>query len=419
MRPVSTNAARFVGVCLAITWSCSNLDAQDKPNAPTSTLADGETGIIVLQDGGVLAGQVTHTADWYVVTRGGAQVQIATAQVKVFCHTLEEAYELQRQQLSRPTIDAHLALADWCLRYNLFAQARRELADARKLEPDHARLALLERRLARGSAPPSAQAPVDVDSKSQPQANQRAPAPPIAPDLPAGVVERFTRKVQPVLVNNCTTAGCHQRGGPQTFQLDRALLRGEANRRSTMHNLAATLALVDRAHPQASPLLTVPRQTHGGMARPILGPRQEQAFKHLADWVALVAPPEPADEFAPTDTDKNADDAPAKSAAPNLISPILRVPSSPDHSTANEAAAEKRSQDEVAEPSENSTVQTAAAIDDESMTTLKPPHRLQYGGRLAPWRPRDPFDPEIFNRQQRAQTRTDRPSVQNAAAQKH
>ena len=185
-----------------------------------------------------------------------------------------------------------------------------------------------------------------------------------------------------------------------------------------MHNLAATLALVDRAHPQESPLLTVPRQTHGGMNRPIFGPRQEQAFKHLADWVALVAPLEPTDEIAPNGADKNADDAPANSAAPNLISPILRVPSSPDHSTANEAAAEKPDQDKFAEPAENSTVQTAAADDDEAMTTLKPPHRLQYGARLEPWRPRDPFDPEIFNRQQRAAARTDRPALQNAADQK-
>ena len=123
MRRDSTNAARFVGVCLAIVWSCGSLDADDKANAPTSTLADGETAILVLQDGGVLDGQITHTADWYVVTRGGAQMQIAAAQVKVICHSLEEAYELQRQQLSRPTIDAHLALADWCLRYNLIAQA--------------------------------------------------------------------------------------------------------------------------------------------------------------------------------------------------------------------------------------------------------------------------------------------------------
>src|SRR4030095_5245611 len=95
-------------------------------------------------------------------------------------------------------------------------------------------------------------------------------------EVPSGVVELFTRKVQPVLVNNCSTSGCHQSGGKQSVQFDRALLRGEANRRSTMHNLEAALALVDRAHPDQSPLLTVPRKKHGGTAGAIFGPRQEQ-----------------------------------------------------------------------------------------------------------------------------------------------
>ena len=58
-----------------------------------------------------------------------------------------------------------------------------------------------------------------------------------------------------------------------------------------MRNLEAALALVDRVHPDQSPLLTVPRKTHGGTSGPIFGPRQEQAFKHLVDWVALVVPP--------------------------------------------------------------------------------------------------------------------------------
>jgi hypothetical protein len=52
-------------------------------------------------------------------------------------------------------------------------------------------------------------------------------------------------------------------------------------------------------------------------------------------------------------------------------------------------------------------VTAAAAIDgDDAALTLKQPHRLQYGARLESWRPRDPFDPEIFNRLQRSPART-------------
>ena len=231
-------------------------------------IRDGESGYLVLQDGGVIAGRITRDATWYIVARGGGQMQVAQERVMLVCRTLEEAYAYRRQHLSGTKADPHLVLADWCLRYNLLADAGRELADARKLDPDHPRLALLARQLALSSAPPATQAAAITHvSKAKSQAtNRRAPATTptpttaIAADLPEIVVERFTRKVQPVLVNNCTISGCHQPGGRQSFQLDRALLRGEANRRTTMYNLEATLALIDRANPELSPLLTIGRR---------------------------------------------------------------------------------------------------------------------------------------------------------------
>jgi hypothetical protein len=188
--------------------------------------------------------------------------------------------------------------------------------------------------------------------------------------------------VQPVLVNNCTAVGCHQSGGKQTFQLDRALLRGESNRRSTMHNLEATLALVDRAHPDRSPLLIVPRKTHGGTAGPIFGPRQEAAFKHLVDWVALVAPP--LETPAPaTELTENPMDA-----------PIMKSVSDSADTPAQDASnlLSRR----------HTAIRAASADESDTLMTLRTPHQLQFGAQLKSWQPRDAFDPEIFNRWQRA-----------------
>src|SRR5262249_23311972 len=51
----------------------------------------------------------------------------------------------------------------------------------------------------------------------------------------------------------------------------------------------------------------------------------------------------------------------------------------------------------------NPDVQVAAASDVDVRPTLKQPHRLQVGAKqLKAWQPRDEFDPEIFNRGQRA-----------------
>jgi hypothetical protein len=159
--------------------------------------------------------------------------------------------------------------------------------------------------------------------------------------------------VQPILVNNCTISGCHQKGGQQEFQLDRALLHGLANRRSTMWNLAETLALVDRAQPHLSRLLTLPRQAHGGMRSPAFGPRQAAAYSHIVDWVALVTKIDVQDE------------RPLSTAAQEDLTP---------------------------------TVQDGDPLLDNVQSEHGAGREIRFGAQLRAWQPKDPFDPEMFNR---------------------
>ncbi|HEX2474165.1 MAG TPA: hypothetical protein VHK01_05440 [Lacipirellulaceae bacterium] len=338
---------------------------------------------IVLQDGGVLVGNVSLVGERYVVTTMGSEIRVAPANVLVICESLDEAYELRREKIARPDAAAHLALADWCLRYNLVSQATRELADARRLDPLHPRVGLLERRLAAAATSPTQSA----RPRSSPAADRVTPAAGSAvinaapiDALPEGALEQFTRKVQPILVNNCTVSGCHQPGGRQNFQLDRSLLHGLGNRRTTMRNLAATLALIDREQPQLSPLLTVPRETHGGMDRPIIGPRQQAAFEHLVDWVALI-----------TNIDNDFEQAAQPYHAPELA-------------TYDEATMATVAQ---ANTSVSSDEAKSAIVEKNASTRPMP---IQFGAQLQPWQPKDPFDPEIFNRAR--PIRTERKEVQ-------
>ena len=293
-----------LAVCLAcwltIWVRCHTCCAQ--AGAPAAEAPAAMPKTIVLKDGGVLVGNVSQVGDRYVVTRPGSEIRVAPANVLLICDSLEEAYDLRREKIARPDAATHLDLADWCLRYNLISQATRELADARRLDPNHPRVGLLERRLAAATISPTQSArPVSSPPAARVTSTTGSAPANAAPidALPEGAVERFTRKVQPILVNNCTVSGCHQPGGPQNFQLDRSLLHGLGNRRTTMRNLAATLAIIDREQPQLSPLLTVPRETHGDMDRPIIGPRQQAAFEHLVDWVALVTNTQDDDEVTP------------------------------------------------------------------------------------------------------------------------
>jgi hypothetical protein len=343
--------------------------------------------LLVLQDGGVLRGQISSEGEHYVVARGGGRMRVAASKVMRVCSSLDEAYHARRQQMTRPSAEAHLALAEWCLRNDLRGHAQSELADANSLDPRHPRLALLERRLmVAGQQPrmPTAVAPVAEPSSSQPDATPALPQRANA-DVSERVVERFTRKVQPVLVNNCTESGCHQRGGAESFQLDRALLHGLANRRSTRSNLAAALALVDREKPELSRLLTVPRRPHGGMVDPVFGPRHEQAYLHLVEWVALVTQSEPAEpDLLPT----------SELLADALARGEKRLAAEGNLSAPSETAAPLGPEDHEQTP--DGVIQAGYEQLAPSLATATRPLRI--GAQIEQWQPRDPFDPEIFNR---------------------
>jgi hypothetical protein len=350
--------------------------AAAEPVQPAQGAAESRDGVLVLRDGGVLTGQISQLVDRYVVARGGAEISVPAASVAMACDTLDAAYLRQRAEMQSPTAEAHLTLADWCLRFGLYPQAAEELVAARGLDPRHAKLELLERRLAVVSRPAPDKKSPSAAAAANPQTaptRDSVRSPTSTGELPDGVVERFTRKVQPLLVNNCTTAGCHRPGGPQSFELDRALLHGMANRRSTMHNLSAVLALVDRERPQDSPLLTIPRRDHAGMNHPIFGPRQSPQFQQLVDWVAMV-----------TESTTAAEDTPAADA---------------------EQAAAARVEPPPAPPRWREPVEAVSF--DESLPPLTP-SPVRYGAQLRAWQPKDPFDPEIFNRQTRQAASTTR-----------
>src|SRR6476660_8765579 len=128
MRRVLGTSARLVAFVFLVTVTSAVVRADD--NAPTAatSVGDGEAGILLLEDGGVLTGQITRAADWYLVTRAGGQMQIAQKRVMLVCRTLAEAYEFRRKQMNGERVGDHLRLAEWCIRYELRAEAGRELA---------------------------------------------------------------------------------------------------------------------------------------------------------------------------------------------------------------------------------------------------------------------------------------------------
>src|SRR5262249_11028314 len=153
----------------------------------------------------------------------------------------------------------HLDLAEWCIEQKLVDQADHELKDAEAIDSSSLRIPLLRRRLelAQPNRAVSPATPPPVDSGPSNDELDR-----LVRGLPGHAVESFTSTIQPVLVNNCTTSGCHGPRSQGKLRLLRLSLASPANRRLTQRNLYSVWQVIDANQPASSPLLTQPIRPH-------------------------------------------------------------------------------------------------------------------------------------------------------------
>lgn len=318
--------------------------------------------VLLLRTGAIVEGRAESVGDDVVIHHGDGALRMPADSIAVIVDSRLEAYDWLRSReiTATPRVGEHLRLADWAIRNQLWPQAARELLEARQLAPRHARLELLERRLAELSRPPRpvASTPKTPEPTS---ASEAVPAEePVA--LPAEGLEHFTRRIQPLLLNGCANAGCHRGEPGDAFPLDPSSLYGYGNTRTTDRNLKTALGALDLENPARSPLLIAARGVHAGV-NPLEGHRREELLERLARWAERVA-------------------------AANRETP-------PPSNEADEAVAE-------------ASVATAAVVDEtpagesaaEASATIEPPEPRapQRGVNLTRVEPRDEFDPEIFNR---------------------
>lgn len=293
---------------LAVLWAAMGpmvaLRGQDG-SANRATLATPHDGLLLLKNGNVLEGRITWSGDHYFVDRGGLQMGVRAAEVLTTASDLDDAYRKQRDLLARDDLDGRQTLAQWCLRHDLLGYAAAELAECTALQPRNRRTESLLRqlqsavRVARdkpsaveteamesGSAPPLETPPVEAGGNV---ADRALPTASVLDTVSGDVVEMFVTKVQPLIVNQCATGGCHggMRSAAPHFQ--RFDPRKTASRAYTERNLAAALALVDRQRPDESRLVTAPSQPHGPAKRPIFEGRTLGYQADLLAWARLVA----------------------------------------------------------------------------------------------------------------------------------
>lgn len=292
----------IVGCLLAASAMPPMLRAQDAPITASKTSAVPSTNalterLLLLQNGKIVKGVIRQSAGGYVVNVTGGQMVLPFDQVRLEAADLEEAYRQLRDTLPDHTAAAHIELARWCVANGLPDQARKELREALRREPDST---VAKNMLQRINDQLLATKDVPAVAQRNGQFSFLGDAKPgIAPEtlggLPREAAADFISKVQPLLVNRCATAGCHGPGSGNSFELVRAKLGKAPPKSYSERNLAAVIERLDRERPLNSPLLMKlrgetksfgTRQAHGGLS-------QEQ-LQTLRSWIESISKkPEP------------------------------------------------------------------------------------------------------------------------------
>jgi hypothetical protein len=375
-------------LCLAV---CATALAQDTLQlAPTA-------GVLLLRNGNMMQGEITRLGDHYLLTISGGELKIAAKDVEAQCSDIEGVYDWKLRRLSGEGAGPHLDLAEWCLRHNLHRHCAEQLSLALAEEPSNKRIELVDRRLHLAlSLPTPTNASASSTAVVSPEQLDK-----MLTDLPKGALERFTTIVQPMLNNRCATAQCHGNSSHPGLQLMRPPTGIGAPTRFTHRNIYSALQYIDRDDPLSSPLLRVPQEPHGGATLAVFDLRSRNQLHELQTWVEQLStrpqppPPEPA-TIPPTTVQYSSQVRMPPAIAPNTTAAAESVAAAP-----NEADA----------PSDDSLPAKETAV--PSLRPGYPPSARDPRARLQPkfpaeknppasdrttWKPRDPFDAEIFNR---------------------
>lgn len=279
--------------CLVVACLVACLPELVADEGPFDDAAAASDGILVMRNGTVMAGKISQLEDSYHVEGKYGNVQVPASMVKMRCSGIREAYQRLHGLTARlQSADSHVTLAKWCVTNQLEAEAVQELNDALELEPEREDVKRMLRGVTESTKSERKTPPRERDEPVRTPPADVAPAEEGATlgglDLPLAL--HYTRRVQPLLVKTCATAGCHNRDSNAGFQLYHVIPGKPSNRFASERNLSAVLEQIDLKNPGDSPLLKKPRGSHGRNGRPLFfGPRGEEQLSELETWVRSVA----------------------------------------------------------------------------------------------------------------------------------
>ncbi len=269
-------------------WSGSSLAAD--PIAETG----GMNQLLVLRNGNILQGEIVRMGDYYHVVLPHGEMRVPAKQVEMCCASLEEAYLEQRATRTGSTADSHVQLAKWCLRHNLLDYARRELDDARAVDSSHPGAFAIEKQIDQITRAKKHSSNHDKTQRKSPGVATPGLVPnnQLTTDLakiPQSARAQFVRQIEPLLLRNCATSGCHQPHSPQKFRIDRLAMIGRGHPRVTRQNLTAVLEQIDAESKSGGPLLSHAASAHGATPETESAPLDSKKLQLLRQWAKRLA----------------------------------------------------------------------------------------------------------------------------------
>lgn len=350
-------------------------------NEPPGDVPTPSRRLLVLRNGRVVRGQINVVAGGYMVDKPNGSMLVPFDQIRLEAKSLQDAHRLLHATMPIRTANKHIELAQWCMTYQLYDEAKQELREALLLEPQRKDARTMLRRLeevlnpeARFELPPPEEPALTVDGFEASEVESLSGLSPEA-------AEEFTGRIQPILLNKCGNASCH---GPRVrsngFRLHHVRLGQGGHRILTERNLAAVLNFINLERPETSPLLILPSEQHDFSGRAVFHGRQGAGqLDALRNWVRQIAerPTAPDLELVldPSLENRNSRPAPPPSRPRNQAPDF----SKPENITVI------RGYTPPPQPPSTISIDDAIQADDSIRELLRD-------------RAKDAFDPDVFNR---------------------
>ncbi|MEC9007890.1 MAG: hypothetical protein VX877_01445 [Planctomycetota bacterium] len=245
------------------------------------------TGVLVLRNGRVVAGQIQLVEEGYQVDSVTGRVVIPRNVVELEAENLGDAYRKLRAKMPDRSASRHIVLARWCLSYGLNQQALFEFREAERLAPKNSTARSMVARLEpitrpRGTVPTVRMASAVMSRDAEPVE--------FLGGLPRDVAAAFVQKIQPLLSHRCGNGSCHGPSTSRSFKLEPIGRDRSGFGVRTRKNLDAVLAEIASVKGSGSRLLGFARQTHGsaGTKSRSRGLNRSQ-LAILEKWVQRVA----------------------------------------------------------------------------------------------------------------------------------